>query len=119
MTGKGKTRVVGFGSRTALALDRWLRVLLPSPSAPLFGLTESGTYQALSARAKVAGVSGFHSHRMRHTFAHRWLLARGNEGDLMQVPGWSSPSMLRRYGASAASERARIAQRALGLGDNI
>jgi hypothetical protein len=28
-------------------------------------------------------------------------------GDLMELDGWSSPQMLRRYGASARSARAR------------
>jgi hypothetical protein len=31
----------------------------------------------------------------------------GPEGDLMEFNGWSSPQMLRRYGASARSARAR------------
>ena len=31
----------------------------------------------------------------------------GPEGDLMELNGWSSPQMLRRYGASARSARAR------------
>ena len=31
----------------------------------------------------------------------------GAEGDLMELNGWSSPQMLRRYGASARSARAR------------
>jgi hypothetical protein len=31
----------------------------------------------------------------------------GLEGDLMELNGWSSPQMLRRYGASARSARAR------------
>ena len=29
------------------------------------------------------------------------------EGDLMELNGWASPQMLRRYGASARSARAR------------
>ena len=33
--------------------------------------------------------------------------AAGAEGDLMELNGWSSPQMLRRYGASARSARAR------------
>ena len=31
----------------------------------------------------------------------------GAEGDLMELNGWSSPQMLRHYGASARSARAR------------
>ena len=31
----------------------------------------------------------------------------GPEGDLMELNGWTSPQMLRRYGASARSARAR------------
>jgi integrase/recombinase XerC len=118
VTGKGKSREVAFGHRTALALDRWQRVRRVEGDS-LLGLTCSGLYQTLRARAETAGVEGWKTHRMRHTFAHRWLVASGNEGDLMEIAGWSSPSMLRRYGASAAAERARIAQRRLALGDRF
>ena len=31
----------------------------------------------------------------------------GREGDPMELNGWTSPQMLRRYGASARSARAR------------
>jgi hypothetical protein len=34
----------------------------------------------------------------------------GSEGDLVELNGWSSPQMLRRYGASARSARARRTQ---------
>jgi hypothetical protein len=43
----------------------------------------------------------------RHLFSHTWLDRGGAEGDLMELNGWSSPQMLRRYGASARSARAR------------
>jgi site-specific recombinase XerD len=123
VTGKGKTRIVAFGAKTAVALDRYLRLRarhrLAASLALWLGLTPSGLYQALRERAERAGVPGWHTHRVRHTFAHQWLLAGGNEGDLMQVAGWSSVAMLRRYGASAASERARISQRRLGIGDRF
>jgi integrase len=47
------------------------------------------------------------THRFRHHFSHTWLDRGGAEGDLMELNGWSSPQMLRRYGASARSARAR------------
>jgi hypothetical protein len=40
-------------------------------------------------------------------FSHTWLDRGGAEADLMELNGWSSPQMLRRYGASAGSARAR------------
>ena len=51
-------------------------------------------------------------------FSHTWLDRGGAEGDLMELNGWAegdlmelngwaSPQMLRRYGASARSARAR------------
>ena len=46
-------------------------------------------------------------HRFRHHFSHTWLDHGGPEGDLMELNGWASPQMLRRYGASARSARAR------------
>src|SRR5437016_5557004 len=41
--------------------------------------------------------------RFRHHFSHTWLDRGGPEGDLMELNGWTSPQMLRRYGASASS----------------
>jgi hypothetical protein len=49
------------------------------------------------------------THRFRHHFSHTWLDRGGAEGDLMELNGWSSPQMPRRYGASARSARARHA----------
>ena len=49
-------------------------------------------------------------HRFRHHFSHTWLDRGGTEGDLMEPNGWSSPQMLRRYGARTRSARARSAR---------
>ena len=57
-------------------------------------------------RGEKAGVA-VHSQRFRHHFSHTWLDRGWAEGDLMELNGWSSPHMLRRYGASARSVRAR------------
>jgi integrase len=77
----------------------------------------SGLDATLKHRAETAGIDGFHLHLLRHTAATRWLRAGGSEGGLMAVAGWASRSMLDRYTAASASERAAAEARGLNLGD--
>ena len=60
----------------------------------------------IARRGRQAGVDAW-THRFRHPFSHTWLDRGGAEGDLMELNGWSPPQMLRPYGASARSARAR------------
>lgn len=126
---KTKTgRLVPIGSKSTEALDRYMRVRTrhrhaarPELWLGLHGpLTGEGVRQMLISRCKEAGVRQIHPHQFRHTAAHRWLLAGGQEQDLARIAGWTPGSaMLARYGASAASERARQAHRTLAPGDRL
>jgi site-specific recombinase XerD len=128
--GKGmKDRRVRFGPRTGRALSKYLRLRSHRRAAsstavwlPARGdvpLAANGIKIMLRRRGKLAGVTNVHAHRWRHNFAHEWKLAGGDTGDLMMVLGWSSDDMPRRYGASAAAERAQLTHARLRIGERI
>jgi site-specific recombinase XerD len=130
VTGKGsRVRLAYFMSKTGLALDRYLRERRghrhAGNPALLLGergrFTPDGVRDRLKVRAERAGMDPtlVHPHRFRHTHAHDFLLAGGQERDLMRILGWRSEAMLSRYGASAADHRAREAARRLRRGDRI
>ena len=112
----GKARIVRISHQTALSLDRYIRVRARHAQAyrPQLWLgvnnrgpmTANGIYQMIVRRGRQCGIAVY-PHRFRHHFSHTWLDRGGAEGDLMELNGWTSPQMLRRYGASARSTRAR------------
>lgn len=87
----------------------WAREEPPSAT------TVSG--KAPRRRASLAGIHGFHPHKLRHTAAHRWLAAGGSESGLMAMAGWTRTDMLVRYTRATAAERAAQEARRLNLGD--
>lgn len=122
----GKGRSAPFGPDASLALDRYLRLrrghrLAAGPDLWLGDRGKRFSYDALhktlAERARVAGIEGFHPHRLRHTAAHRWLAAGGSETGLMAVAGWTRPDMLVRYTKAQASARAAEEARRLNLGE--
>jgi site-specific recombinase XerD len=116
-----KVRTVKFDAKTAVALDRYLRMRGTRDLAAKLGvtwlwlpirgskrMTPNGVRQVLRRRAARLGIK-LHPHLFRHTFAHRYLDNGGAEGDLIELMGWESPQMLQLYGRSSRSARARRA----------
>ncbi|MDP9418984.1 MAG: tyrosine-type recombinase/integrase [Actinomycetota bacterium] len=114
----GRYRIVRFDPETAAALDRYRRArarhrlagrpeLWVGHRGPL---TRKGLPSILNKRARQAGIERhLHPHLLRHTFADRYLAQGGQEGDLQRLGGWSDAAVMRRYGASRATDRALAA----------
>ena len=126
--GKGsRPRACPYGNKTAVALDRYLRLRARHRLAnsewlwlgPKGRLTDSGIRQMLTRRAGTAGIGHVHPHQLRHTYAHRFLSNGGAEADLMMLAGWRSAQTLSRYATGTAADRARAAYRKLSLGDRL
>jgi site-specific recombinase XerD len=116
--GKGdRSRLSRFDPETAAALDRYKRArgrhrLAARPELWIGHrgpLTRKGVPRILAKRADGAGIGHVHPHQLRHTWADRWLAAGGTEGDLQRLGGWESPTVMRRYGAVRATDRALAA----------
>jgi len=121
-------RLVPIGTKSTAELDRYMRQRRTHKAAtdPALWLGRAGPISGalvakmIEKRCTEAEIPKIHPHRFRHTAAHRWLLAGGQEQDLARIAGWTPGSvMLARYGASAASERAREAHRRISPGDSL
>ena len=133
--GKGRRpRILSIGRRTARAMDRYMRLRAQHREAHSDALwlgrgggqrnsasmTTSGIRQVVWRRAQQAGLGQVHPHQLRHTFAHHWKAdPLTSDDDLMVLAGWRSRTMLARYAASAAGERALDAHKRASLGDRI
>lgn len=82
-------------------------------------LTGSGVFEMLNRRCDAAGIERIRPHSLRHLWAHDQLASGVGETAVETLAGWRSPTMIRRYGASLAAERAIDASRQRARGDRF
>lgn len=73
----------------------------------------------LDRRCDQAGLPHINPHMFRHTAADFAMRNGMSDSDLMKNFGWKSRSMLNRYAASTAEDRARQAHKRLSPGDRV
>ena len=124
----GKQRVVSLGSRTALAINRFLRMRQRQGYADFeilwvserrARLAVGGLRRMLARRAKEAGVTFKGIHAFRRTSAIAFLEAGGYPDDLQTLMGWESSQMLRHYTKATASSRAIEAHKRVSPSDRL
>lgn len=74
-----------------------------------YGPKSSGAFA--TTIQKLSGVEGFHAHRLRHTFASRWIERGGSLAALQQILGHSTVVTTQRYARIADDVVAREAER--------
>jgi len=102
---EGAIRIHGKGGKTRLlgASPAIMRALVTLCEGRLTYQAVYRTVKALGQRTRLARV---HPHRFRHTFAHDFLAAGGDIGDLRVLLGHSSWGQTARYAAFYEGERA-------------
>lgn len=124
-----RMRAIALGVKAVQALERYQRQRLRHPFVDRESLwlgagnrptlSAEGIKAMLNRRAALVGVK-LHPHMFRHTWASAFRKSGGSEGDLMVMGGWTSRTMLDRYGQAEAEERAQTAYRnGLSFGDRL
>lgn len=126
--GKGRReRYASLSPKTIEALEDYTRARKRHPHAELpwlwLGrkgrLTDSGIAQTVRDIGMRVGLPALHPHVLRHSWRHHAASAGMSREDMMQLGGWRSDAMLRRYASSTANARALESARTISLGDKL
>jgi site-specific recombinase XerD len=115
--GKGrKSRTIGIGQQTALAMRKYLNRERGRVDSPYVFLSSHGDEEPLSVRmlqqfldalGELAGVPDTHAHRFRHTFAVNHLLNGTSDLVLMRLLGHTTLDSTKIYTRAMSQYQAR------------
>ena len=123
VSGKTGVRDVPLGVVTLQAVERYARrwgIMEGSLWQGKKGtLTESGVLQMVQRRCQAAEVTYKGVHAFRRTAAAQMKRLGMNDSDILEVMGWKSIAMLRRYTATVAAELAHRAHNRHSPADSL
>lgn len=121
--GKTGVRDVPLGVACIQAVERYTRkwqldqgTLWQGKKGPLTG---SGVLQLIQRLCAKAGVPDKGVHAFRRAAAAQMKRLGMNDSDILEVMGWSSIAMLRRYTAEVSSELAQLAHQRFSPADSL
>ena len=123
VSGKTGTRYVPLGMATLQAIERYVR-RWKITDAPLWRgkkgpLTGSGVFQLVKRLCRRADVPEKGVHAFRRAAAAQMKRLGMNDSDILEVCGWRSIEMLRRYTAAVSEELAQNAHKRYSPGDAL
>jgi len=123
VTGKTGTRNVPLGTATIQALRSYTQAWSVNNGTLWWGehgpLTESGVLQLVRRLCRRAGVQHKGVHAFRRAAACQMKRLGAQDSDIMEICGWKSVVMLRRYTTSVAEEMAQRAHDLYSPADNL
>lgn len=103
------------GERIIVPLNSQAKALLESVPEPrtgrVWGDMERVWANTWASACKKAGVPGFRFHDLRHTWASWHAMAGTPMNVLMELGGWATPAMLRKYAHLSPEHLAQAAER--------
>ena len=123
VSGKTGTRYVPLGMATLQAIERYVR-RWKITDAPLWrgkkgSLTGSGVFQLVRRLCRRADLPQKGVHAFRRAAAAQMKRLGMNDSDILEVCGWRSIEMLRRYTAAVSEELAQNAHKRYSPGDAL
>jgi len=121
--GKTGVRDVPLGTATLQAVERYVRrwgiAEGPLCRGKKGALTGSGVLQIVRRLCRRAEARHKGVHAFRRAAAAQMKRLGMNDSDILEVLGWRSIEMLRRYTAEVAEELAQVAHRRFNPGDAL
>jgi site-specific recombinase XerD len=121
--GKSGPRDVPLGISSIQAVERYCRKWHLEKGSLWLGkkgpLTGSGVHQLIQRLCGRANVPDKGVHAFRRAAAAQMKRLGMNDSDILEVMGWSSIAMLRRYTAGVATELAQLAHQRFSPSDSL